>query len=90
MHGFRVGLGGRNFGVPGVSWEATVPPLSPLPLARCSFAGYNNPGFENSVGVMFRASPSPCIALVTGGNNPGDNCAFSNTAAPLSASQVCL
>lgn len=63
-----------------------MPP--PLALVHRRFAGYGDSGMDQSVGVEFRATPAPCIALVKGGQSANIYCAMSDSTAPLGRDQV--
>lgn len=55
------------------------------------YSGYGDAtGFENSVGVEFRASPRPCVALVKQGISSFVYCAYSDSQVMLQSSEVSL
>lgn len=66
-------------------------PSIPYPSVSvdCRYAGYGDTqGLERSVGVEFRAQPSPCVALVFGGVSAEVHCAVADYRAVLDPSQV--
>lgn len=75
------------------AWFLPLNPSLPLclprpALARRRSAGYGESGLDRSVGVEFRATPTPCIALVRGGQSANVHCAQSDSTALLGRDQV--
>ena len=59
-------------------------------LSACSLIAYGGqyPQLLQSVAVELRTLPSPCIAIVSNGQEAGDFCSKSSLQAPLSSAQV--